>query len=222
MTRYDQFREWDAAYVLGSLSPDERMRYERHLEGCPGCRAAVAELAGMPALLSKVSAPEVESLERPESTVVDLLPALVSRVARHRRRNRLLVAAALLLALAAAFIVPSAAFPPGERSQTASEALQLTRVNDSPLTVSVRMAEQQWGTRFDLECTYAGGGSYGSADYALFVTAADGSEVEVVTWASSPGQTAWPSGTTSVPASAIQAVEVRQLPSGLVLLRGSP
>jgi anti-sigma factor RsiW len=27
----DKYREWDAAYVLGSLSTDERREYERHL-----------------------------------------------------------------------------------------------------------------------------------------------------------------------------------------------
>ena len=45
---------WDAAYVLGALSPAERREFEEHLAGCPACQAAVSELAGMPGLLAQV------------------------------------------------------------------------------------------------------------------------------------------------------------------------
>ena len=47
------FAEWDAAYVLGALSPDDRHAYEDHLAGCERCRAAVAELAPLPGLLAR-------------------------------------------------------------------------------------------------------------------------------------------------------------------------
>ena len=46
----DRYVTWDAAYVLGSLSSAERREYEAHLETCPRCRTAVAELSGIPAL----------------------------------------------------------------------------------------------------------------------------------------------------------------------------
>ena len=39
----DQFRDWDAAYVLGALDADDRRAFERHLGTCPECSAAVAE-----------------------------------------------------------------------------------------------------------------------------------------------------------------------------------
>ncbi|MCZ2263463.1 anti-sigma factor family protein, partial [Isoptericola sp. QY 916] len=52
----DPYREWDAAYVLGALSPADRRDYEEHLAGCDACRAAVAELAGLPGLLASVPA----------------------------------------------------------------------------------------------------------------------------------------------------------------------
>ena len=48
------YATWDAAYVLGSLSPADRREYEAHLSVCPLCNQAVSELSGMPALLSKV------------------------------------------------------------------------------------------------------------------------------------------------------------------------
>ena len=68
---FDPFRDWDAAYVLGALSADDRRAFERHLAGCSACTSAVAELAGIPGMLSKIgtdaavalaSAPAVEYL----------------------------------------------------------------------------------------------------------------------------------------------------------------
>ena len=40
-----QFAEWDAAYVLGALSPADRRRFEAHLQECDACRDAIVELA---------------------------------------------------------------------------------------------------------------------------------------------------------------------------------
>lgn len=58
----DTYRDWDAAYVLGSLAPRERHEYEVHLAGCPSCAAAVAELAGLPGILAALPAPEALEL----------------------------------------------------------------------------------------------------------------------------------------------------------------
>ncbi|WP_037572683.1 anti-sigma factor family protein [Phaeacidiphilus oryzae] len=39
------------AYLLGALSPEERQRMERHVAGCPICRAEIVQLAPLPGLL---------------------------------------------------------------------------------------------------------------------------------------------------------------------------
>ena len=52
MTETDPYALWDAAYILGSLSSNDRREYENHLSGCVSCRSAVGELSGMPALLA--------------------------------------------------------------------------------------------------------------------------------------------------------------------------
>ena len=44
----DPFAMWDAAYVLGSLNPEERRQYEAHLSSCARCREAVAYRVGHP------------------------------------------------------------------------------------------------------------------------------------------------------------------------------
>ena len=49
--RADDIHEWDAAYVLGSLSATDRALFEAHLEGCDACTRSLADLAGLPGVL---------------------------------------------------------------------------------------------------------------------------------------------------------------------------
>ncbi|MBO0856744.1 MAG: zf-HC2 domain-containing protein, partial [Nocardia sp.] len=58
----DEYATWDAAYVLGSLDHAERLEFEAHLRTCASCRTAVAELAGLPASLDRVSGAVAQSL----------------------------------------------------------------------------------------------------------------------------------------------------------------
>src|ERR1035438_9962376 len=51
----DEFSLYDAAYVLGALSPADRCAFEDHLKVCAACAGSVSDLAGMPGLMSKVS-----------------------------------------------------------------------------------------------------------------------------------------------------------------------
>ena len=48
----DDIADWDAAYVLGALSRDDRHRYEAYLAENPDRAAALTELAGLPGILS--------------------------------------------------------------------------------------------------------------------------------------------------------------------------
>lgn len=74
MTSADDYRDWDAAYVMGMLCPEERREYERHLADCHECSHAVAELAGMPGVLGSLSASEASALLAPP--VPDGAPAV--------------------------------------------------------------------------------------------------------------------------------------------------
>lgn len=67
-TPADPFTEWEAAYVLGALSADERAAFEEHLSQCGPCRRAVGELAGVPGLLSVVPAGDALGLIGPVGT----------------------------------------------------------------------------------------------------------------------------------------------------------
>ena len=57
--------QWDAAYVLGSLSEKDLREFEAHLGECRACRDAVTELSGMPALLSLLDRDEVVDEDDP-------------------------------------------------------------------------------------------------------------------------------------------------------------
>ena len=114
----DEYRRWDAAYVLGSLVSSERREFEEHLSGCAGCRAAVADLAGLPSLLAALSPEEAQSLERTdgERRTPTLQPGLAHKVQRGRRRTRLAVAGIMLGAAAAAgavYVEVTASAAPG-------------------------------------------------------------------------------------------------------------
>jgi anti-sigma factor RsiW len=92
----DPFREWDVAYVLGSLSPDDRKVYERHLEVCQPCEHAVCQLAGMTGLLSRV--PKDWALGTVPDVPATLLPRLAQAVRADRRRVLVVTVAAILVA----------------------------------------------------------------------------------------------------------------------------
>ena len=94
-------------YVVGAIDPAERSKVDEHLASCQSCRDELAGLAGLPAMLSRVPAADVEHLspsatELPDSIEpsAELLNSLLTRVSV-RRRNRLWKGAVGLAAAAA-------------------------------------------------------------------------------------------------------------------------
>ncbi|ETB33969.1 hypothetical protein O975_25170, partial [Mycobacterium avium subsp. paratuberculosis 11-1786] len=81
----DRYAMWDAAYVLGSLSAAQRREFEQHMAHCRGCREAVADISGVPALLSRLDHDEVAAIDEagpaPQLSA-DLLPSLLTAVRR--------------------------------------------------------------------------------------------------------------------------------------------
>jgi hypothetical protein len=220
--------EWDAAYVLGALSPDERRRFEQHLEGCAECRAAVAELAGMPALLARVPAPELPTVEQhaelAERASRNGLPgatlaALAHRVRRRRIARRWAAAGASVLvaaAIAAAVVLPTTLSSPPRGTQ-----LALTQTVKSPITATVSLTSERWGTEIGMECGYAdepGGAATAYRSYALYVTDASGQATRVASWSAWPGSKIHASGAVATPKRELRAVQVRDVKTGTVLL----
>ena len=225
----DEFALYDAAYVMGALSPADRQQFEEHLLGCPACAGSVSELAGLPGLMSKVSHEQLTA--KPEPPPETLLPSLARAVRRERGRRRLAVgaaaaAAAVLIGVGATAIhrpdsptrAPLAATASPPRSGTAS--LPFSAVVPSPVTASARLVDTAWGTRVDLTCTYRSAGRYGAVavPYALVVIDRAGASQQVATWTALPNRQLTVVGASSLARRDIASVEIRTL-SGRAILR---
>ena len=224
----DEFAMYDAAYVLGALSPADRRDFEEHLALCPACASSVGELAGLPGLMSKVSIDQLTA--EPEPVPETLLPSLARAVRRERGRRRLVVglsaaAAACLLAVGAAAIVRPQA--PANTPVAASTSTQpgtanraMTAVVPSPVTASARLVDMAWGTRIDLTCSYRTQGLYPAAGvpYAMVVIDRNGAAQQVATWKALPNRELTVMGASSRTRREIAAVEIRTL-QGRTILR---
>ncbi len=226
---HTHFADWDAAYVLGALSPADRRAFAAHLEQCDLCRAAIADMAPTIGLLSRVAPERAESMLAPAPVAVAVAaegPDAASRTrvielgARRARRRRgwwiggLTAAAAVIVA--AVLAVTTAIVPLAPTQVVALEPLV-----EVPVTASVELTGVAWGTRIDMVCSYGetdgeGGESW---PYALVLTAVDGTTSEVSSWRALPGATARLSAGTALAPDEIAAVEIRSVTSGKVLLR---
>ena len=194
----------DAAYVLGSLSPAERLEYERHLPGCAACRSSVAQLAGLPGLLGRVGIETVESTVPEDPVPTSVLPTLVARVRREQRRRTVLVSLGAAAAVAVVALGATALQQAGDDGSRAPVALPSTASPTTPppmramsvlldwgVTAEVSLAPAGTATVVDFTCTYAerpDGGSH-AYRYLLVAYTRDGARHQVMGWWAKPGET---------------------------------
>jgi anti-sigma factor RsiW len=220
------YATWDAAYVLGSLSPTDRREYEAHLSVCPLCNQAVSELSGMPALLSKLDGGTVAAMGADDLTAApNLLPSLLSEVHRRRRRVRMVTwtsgaAAAVLLAVGL-FVSVAWQRPTSPPPQASVSALQMAQVGTNALASTVSISSQHWGTYIDLNCVCLAPVTAHHDKLAMVVVSRDGAHTQLATWVADPGHTANPAGSISTPVEQIAAVQIVSADSGQVLLQRS-
>lgn len=241
---HDVYREWDAAYLLGALSPEERRAFERHLNDCTRCSAAVTELAGMPGLLGLLSAADADAAADTGSVGGGLAPrhdvhegATIQRLAAavrvERQRTRRLVAGATVLVagllvtagivLGATVVAPSAgdSFP-------SADVFEMTPLASGALTADLEVTPKKWGTLLAWDCQYEdppwtdpAGDPVDLPEYALIVTQTDGTEIVVATWRGAGERARGLSAATSIPTDDIAKVEIRTLPEMLALARAT-
>ncbi|MFZ0902427.1 MAG: zf-HC2 domain-containing protein [Mycobacterium sp.] len=225
------YATWDAAYVLGSLSPADRREYEAHLRVCPSCREAVAELSGMPALLSKLDSDTVAAINNGDLITAappNLLPSMLSAVRQRRRRSRMMTwssgaVAAVLLAIGVFVSIPSLTghSPTSAPPQASVAALQMDQVGTKALASTVSLSSQNWGTVIDLRCVCLAPVYAHHDRLAMVVVNRDGTRTQLATWVADPGHTATPAGSISTPRNQIAAVQVVSADNGNVLLERS-
>jgi hypothetical protein len=239
----DKFAQWDAAYVLGALSPDERREFEEHLASCPHCQAAVAELAGVPGLLAQVSPADAAMLSMAvdnevgqvepaaagdgEAELIEpgppssLLPKMIKE-ARSRRRR--MVAAVAGIAAAVLLVIGGVAIADGLLPES-PERVAFSPVVPSGITAVADVIPDEDGTKITVECVYAEvndprPGS-GHDTYSIFVVDHSGNASEIKEWPATPNKQMRPSGQTPLRPSQIADLEIRESDTNEVLLRAA-
>jgi Putative zinc-finger len=178
------------AYLLGTIGPADRDRVDAHLASCGRCREELASLAGLPALLRRVTDSEARlGTEQPTEKLPDaMLTSLVRRAARVRRRHRA-VAAATAVALAAgtaaaavAAVQPARPVPGDTGLAQATTVRSASRVTGAQ--AAIRYAPRPWGTELEARIT----GVHRGTRCQLWVTSTNGRRIEAGGWIIAAGQ----------------------------------
>lgn len=156
-------------YVLGAIDPAERAEVDTHLPHCSRCRDELAGLAGLPALLGRISEEQITEVVEPPSELLEALLAKAAAERPNRRRHWLSlgVAAAVVLivgALLGGLLTPrgheTAAQPPPTRTsapavtQPPPSAEQHEAVNSAlHITAWVGVEPRAWGTALTVRLT---------------------------------------------------------------------
>ena len=241
----DKFAQWDAAYVLGALSPAERREFEEHIATCPSCRAAVSELAALPGLLAQLSPADAailamaddespEAIEAPASNAAQtsliedgppstLLPKMIRKA---RTRRRLVVAAVAGIAAAVILVIGGVAAATGLLPlRNDPQRVAFSPVVPSAMVAVADVIPGQDGTEIKVECQYGEVNEptpgAGHETYSIFVVDRSGNASEIKEWPATPNKLMRPSGTTPLRASEIADLEIRQTNTDEVLLRAS-
>lgn len=220
----DRYGTWDAAYVLGSLSTDERAEYEEHLAVCAECRAAAGDLAGLPGILGRLDRETAVAIVDGAGSDSpgprnDLVPRLAHRVARRRGVVRIAAGALVVVAAVAGLLLGGIAPGPGKGGRT----LDLASVDRSTVTAHLAVSATPWGTRLDWSCSYgtaAAAARYAHADYEMTVTTADGRTHQVASWSAVGRTSTGLSASVALPEGSIRSVAIRD-EAGTALATGT-
>jgi hypothetical protein len=207
-------RQLLGVYVVGAIDPAERMTVDEHLGECPQCRDELASLAGLPAMLSRVPAADVErmSLEPsglPEMTEpsAELLNSLLRKVSAKRRtrlwRGAVAVAASAAIAAGAATAAIELASPP---RPAANEVASASNASTHVAAVVDYMSTPWSGTEM-----HVGVSGIKAGTTCQFWVVGKNGPVHAGSWivrAAPYGQKAWYSVSSSVPASTVHSFQI--------------
>jgi Putative zinc-finger len=240
----DKFAQWDAAYVLGALSPAERREFEEHLSSCPSCRAAVSELAALPGLLAQLPPDDAAMLSLVDQTVAEsgetpalsgvqtdeieqglppsLLPKMIKKARTRRRRMVAAIAgiAAAVLLVIGGIAVGAGLLPLGPDDP---QRVAFSPVVPSAWTAVADVIPGPDGTEIKVECQYPEVDEptpgAGPETYSIFVVDRSGNASEIKEWPATPNKLMRPSGNTPLRVSEIADLEIRETDTDEVMLR---
>jgi anti-sigma factor RsiW len=148
------WRESLGAYVLDQLPGDERVALEAHIDGCPDCRAEVAFLAPVAAVLPLVDPALVDAAPKPPRSLAYRVARGIAteRIARRRRRlwigSGFATAAAAVTALVVALVLAGGNPGPGPASATKRVAFAST---PHGIEIGAQLAPRPWGSQISLQ-----------------------------------------------------------------------
>jgi Putative zinc-finger len=214
-------------YVLGAIDPVERALVDAHLATCRDCRDELAGLAGLPALLARVSMEEAVALAMTDGPDVpldempepprELLATVLDLTTARRRRRRWREAG---IGLAAALVIATGVFG-GLRlgagpapSATVGVALypghpisawETVQGQSGTTVATVSYRSMGWGTQLD---TKVSGIPVGTS-CQLYVIDSSGHRVLVGGWVTDNDEgTVWYPGSAAVPSNDVTGFQV--------------
>lgn len=213
----DDLAEWDAAYVLGALSLEDRRAYENFLAENPVRNVELSEFDGMPGILDALSVEEALALtdiaSGPPAEPRDNVASLAQAAAKRQQRTRRAVLATTVAAAAALTIVGgvvgATVFP---RSAPTVEAVAMQPMQPGEregLTAQLAVTEKKWGTELNWACKYTKDWSRKVTSYDIVVTTRDGTQTAVGSWRPAGDEATGLSAATSIPTAQIRTVDIR-------------
>lgn len=218
-------------YVLGAIDPAERALVDAHLTTCRECRDELAGLAGLPALLARVSTEEAIALaatgdpaplaglgttpEPPRELLATVLDLTAARRRRRRWREAALAAAAAAIiavgVLGGLRLGSSPAVPPAAgQAQNLyvgpqNGPMRTVTGRSGAMTATVGYAPMGWGTKLDAKVK----GIPVGTNCQLWVIDTRGHRALAGNWVTDDLEgTVWYPGSTAMPSTDIAAFQV--------------
>ena len=206
-----QTRHLLGVYLLGAIDPAGRAAVDRHLAQCAECRKELAGLAGLPAMLGRVPAAEVnppgESAPAAGQPAGAGLSRLLGRTATDRRTRRwrelILAGAAVVLTAALGAGVQHVLSPQARPAAGLGSWLAVSARDEHSLaSATVAYSARGWGTALHVRVRQVPAGT----TCQLWVTTQSGQQAEAGGWTVVRGaQRAWYPASTSFATSTLRS-----------------
>jgi anti-sigma-K factor RskA len=197
------------AYVLGGLDAEDLASFQVHLRECAECRAELARLENVPALLDALPVPDAVALTvgaasaAPAPAVAGAPASLLTKLAHRRRNVRRRWGALAGVAAAACLAVGLAAGPLLNRPPQPDATYSVQ--SGGGLQFSIDMAKKTWGT----ELAVNGSSLPSDGTLSLWVRDSAGGEDRACAWTATPSGRVKVTGATPVQLASISSVELR-------------
>jgi predicted anti-sigma-YlaC factor YlaD len=207
----EQARQELGVYLLGAIEPAQRALVDRHLPACAPCRAELAGLAELPALLRRVPVEEAWQLP-PDATAPPPGPSLAALARQvsgiRRRRWRLTAAAAVMAGLAVAGGLLGLHAVVARPQAAAAVQWAVTAQDANPATgawAAIRYTPVPWGTELEVQVTGIAAGTR----CQLLVTGPRGQDLAAGGWTIAAGdRAAWYPASVPLPDSSVRGFAV--------------